>query len=94
MKYAYGYARVSTKRQEAEGYSLEAQQEQIENYCKANGYELKDMYSESMSGSNSNRPQLNEVLDLCELSDATLIVAKIDRLTTLPNRPTARELSF
>ena len=65
MKYAYGYARVSTKRQEAEGYSLEAQQEQIENYCKANGYELKDMYSESMSGSNSNRPQLNEVLDLC-----------------------------
>ena len=81
MKYAYGYARVSTKRQEAEGYSLEAQQEQIENYCKANGYELKDMYSESMSGSNSNRPQLNEVLDLCELSDATLIVAKIDRLT-------------
>lgn len=81
MRKAYGYARVSTKRQEAHGYSLEAQQDQIERFCEAKGYELKGMYSESMSGSNSNRPKLNEVLDLCQLTDATLIVAKIDRLT-------------
>lgn len=81
MRKAYGYARVSTKRQEAHGYSLEAQQDQIEKFCEAKGYELKGMYSESMSGSNSNRPKLNEVLDLCQLTDATLIVAKIDRLT-------------
>ena len=40
MKKAYGYSRVSTKKQEQHGYSLEAQKEQIENYCKRNGHEL------------------------------------------------------
>ena len=80
-KKAYGYARVSTKKQELYGYSLEAQKEQIENYCKREGLELIEVFSEAESGAKSNRPKLEEALRLCQISNATLIVAKIDRLT-------------
>ena len=81
MKKAYGYSRVSTKKQEQHGYSLEAQKEQIENYCKANGYELIGFEAEAESGTKADRPLLEEALNICQLADATLIVAKIDRLT-------------
>ena len=78
---AYGYARVSTKRQELKGYSLEAQEEQIKGYCEQNNIELLGFYSEAESGKSSSRPQLTEVLNLSNLSTSILIVAKIDRLT-------------
>ena len=81
MKKAYGYSRVSTKKQEQHGYSLEAQKEQIENYCKRNGYELIGFEAEAESGTKADRPLLEEALNICQLADATLIVAKIDRLT-------------
>ena len=78
---AYAYCRVSTKRQEAEGYSLEAQRDQIEAYCQQHNLDLKGLYSEAMSGTKDDRPKLQEALELCKLSDAVLVVAKIDRLT-------------
>ena len=78
---AYGYARISSKKQEAHGYSLEAQRDQIENYCQQNDIELLGFYSETESGSLSNRPKLIEVLNLSALSNSILIIAKIDRLT-------------
>ena len=78
---AYGYARVSTKRQEIKGYSLEAQEEQIKGYCEQNNIELLGFYSEAESGKSSSRPKLIEVLNLSNLSKSILIVAKIDRLT-------------
>ena len=80
-KKAYGYSRVSTKKQEQHGYSLEAQKEQIENYCNMYGYELIGFQAEAESGTKADRPLLEEALNICELSNATLIVAKIDRLT-------------
>ena len=81
MKKAYGYSRVSTKRQASEGFSLEAQKEQIEAFCKRYGYELIGFQAEAESGTKADRPLLEEALNICELSNATLIVAKIDRLT-------------
>ena len=77
---AYSYIRVSTKRQEIEG-SLEAQEEQIEKYCEQNDIELLGVYSELDSDKSSARPELIEVLNLCNLSNSILIVAKIDRLS-------------
>jgi DNA invertase Pin-like site-specific DNA recombinase len=76
---AYSYARVSTQRGETEG-SLEVQEEQIERYCEQNNIELLGVYSESDSDKSSTRPELIEVLNLCNLSNSILIVAKIDRL--------------
>jgi len=78
----YGYCRVSTVKQSTEGHSLENQKEQIERFCNhEKGYDLKGIYSESLSGKNEDRPQLQEALRLCRLSNGLLIVAKIDRLT-------------
>ncbi|WP_186824240.1 recombinase family protein, partial [Staphylococcus carnosus] len=53
-----GYIRVSTERQ-VEGYSVEGQIIQIEQYCQFNGYELVDIYADrGISGKSMNRPEL------------------------------------
>ena len=44
MKQAIGYIRVSTEKQANEGVSLEAQEAKIVTWCKANGYELVQVY--------------------------------------------------
>ncbi len=44
MKQAIGYIRVSTEKQANEGVSLEAQEAKIVTWCKANGYELVQIY--------------------------------------------------
>lgn len=81
LNLGYGYIRVSTTRQEAEGYSLEAQTDSIKAFCKARGIELKGVFTDALSGKRADRPELNEALRMCKLQGATLVVAKIDRLT-------------
>ena len=68
-----GYARVSTKIQEREGNSLEAQEQQL----KAAG--AKVVFSESFTGATLDRPQLNELKNALEAGD-TLMITKLDRL--------------
>ncbi|MDS3909663.1 recombinase family protein [Staphylococcus hominis] len=58
-----GYIRVSTERQ-VEGYSIEGQITQIEQYCHFNGYELVDIYADrGISGKSINRPELQRMLN-------------------------------
>ena len=40
------YIRVSTVRQAEEGFSLDAQTEHLNNYCKANGYIVYKIYAD------------------------------------------------
>lgn len=68
----YGYARVSTKGQAKDGNSLESQIELL----KSNGAEK--IYSDSCTGSKTNRPEFNKLLDNLNAGD-TLIVTKLDR---------------
>ena len=68
-----GYARVSTKLQEREGNSLEAQEQQL----KAAG--AKIVFTESFTGATLDRPQLNELRKALEAGD-TLMITKLDRL--------------
>lgn len=68
-----GYARVSTKYQEKEGNSLDAQEAQL----KAAG--AKIVFSDSCSGATLDRPQFNELRRALEAGD-TLMVTKLDRL--------------
>ncbi|MCC2094271.1 cassette chromosome recombinase CcrB [Staphylococcus haemolyticus] len=57
------YIRVSTERQ-VEGYSIEGQITQIEQYCQFNGYELADIYADrGISGKSMNRPELQRMLN-------------------------------
>lgn len=78
---AIGLMRVSTAMQEAEGYSLEAQQKDIERYCANNGYELLDTYSEQASGRKKDREVVNKVIKRCRSTKSTLLIARLDRFT-------------
>lgn len=73
------YLRVSTQRQGTSGLGLQAQQEIIHNYL--NGDSPIAEFVEVESGRKSNRPKLHEALELCKKKKATLIVAKMDRLS-------------
>lgn len=73
------YLRVSTQRQGSSGLGLQAQQEIIRKHL--NGNSPIAEFVEVESGRKSNRPKLHEALELCKKEKATLIVAKMDRLS-------------
>lgn len=69
----YGYARVSTTKQAKDGNSLEAQ----EKLLKENG--AVKIYRDAFTGTKTDRPQLNELIDILTEGDV-VIVSKLDRL--------------
>jgi len=73
------YLRQSTVKQEISGLGVEAQREIIHNYLKDK--KTLTEYIETESGRKSNRPKLTEALNECRKNGATLIVAKLDRLS-------------
>lgn len=72
------YYRVSTKRQ---NLGIDAQRTMIENYIKSNGGVVLGEYQEKESGKDDNRPQLSAALAECKRTGATLLIAKLDRLS-------------
>lgn len=76
------YYRVSTAQQGRSGLGLEAQKTLVANYVSSrpNGHLVKE-YTEIESGKINDRPQLEEALHHCEMTGATLIVSKLDRLS-------------
>ena len=75
------YLRVSTQKQGQSGLGLEAQRKAVENYLNCGDWNLIEEVVEVESGKKNKRPKLNEAIELCKASGATLVVAKIDRLT-------------
>ena len=68
----YGYGRVSTKGQERDGNSLEAQEKALREA----GAEV--IYTEAFTGTKKERPKFSELLEILQPGD-TLIVTKLDR---------------
>lgn len=73
-----GYLRVSTARQGNSGLGLEAQRATISTHI--NGNPLKE-FLEVESGKRDQRPELSRALAHCRRTGATLIIAKLDRLS-------------
>ena len=71
------YYRVSTKKQSAE---MRAQKTAVMNYLKKS-FPPEKSFTEIESGARTERPQLIQALNYCLDNDATLIVAKLDRLS-------------
>jgi DNA invertase Pin-like site-specific DNA recombinase len=78
MKYV-AYYRVSTKKQGESGLGLKAQRKAVLNFIAP---ELIDAeFEEVETGTNKKyRPVLKQAIELCKENDATLIIAKLDRL--------------
>jgi len=78
-----GYVRVSTAKQGASGLGLQAQEQAIREYVtrQPNGSLVLPLYVEVESGKRIDRVELKRALDKCRLMGATLVVAKLDRLS-------------
>ncbi len=75
------YIRVSTKKQGSSGLGLEAQQATIRAYVEAHDVILAAEYREIESGRKNDRPELARAMKQCRLIGATLLIAKLDRLS-------------
>jgi DNA invertase Pin-like site-specific DNA recombinase len=80
------YLRVSTKRQGESGLGLEAQRHAVETFLNGGKWQLVEEHVEVESGKDDkNRPALHEALEACKLYRATLVIAKLDRLSRDPH---------
>ena len=75
------YLRVSTDKQGRSGLGLEAQRAAVENYLNGGRWALVAEYVETESGKRSDRPKLAKALAHAKAIGATLVFAKLDRLT-------------
>ena len=76
------YFRVSTDKQGRSGLGIEAQRAAVMGWLNGGQWELLGEFVEQESGKrHDNRPQLKAALDLCRKRKATLVIAKLDRLT-------------
>ncbi|WP_439523036.1 recombinase family protein [Marivita sp.] len=75
------YERVSTARQGRSGLGLEAQRKAIEDYADAKSATILARFTEIESGRKNDRPELEKALQLARLTGATLVIAKLDRLS-------------
>lgn len=76
-----GYERVSTARQGASGLGLAAQRAAIEGFARSRGAAVSAIFTEVESGRRSDRPELARALHQAKVTGATLLIARLDRLS-------------
>ena len=78
------YFRVSTRSQADSGLGLQAQERDIDLYLTTYAetpFEILGEFTDIQSGKVDDRPELQKAIDLAEKTGATLLVAKLDRLS-------------
>ena len=75
------YLRVSTARQGISGLGLEAQRAAVQAHLNGGDWKIVAELVEVESGKRNDRPQLLKAMRLCRLHGATLLIAKLDRLS-------------
>lgn len=75
------YYRVSTARQGRSGLGLEAQAQAVEQYAQSVHGKVLAAFTEVESGKRDDRPELAKAMHLAGVTGATLVIAKLDRLS-------------
>ena len=75
------YLRVSTARQGSSGLGLEAQKLAVQQYAASTNSDIIATFTEVETGKLNARPELTEALHLAKVTGATLVIAKLDRLS-------------
>ena len=77
------YVRVSTEEQAETGYSIAAQRDRLEAFCKGKGWDVVPTYAdEGYSGKDLNRPAMTQLIqDARKKKFNVVVVYKIDRLS-------------
>lgn len=74
------YYRVSTQRQGRSGLGIEAQEAAVVAFLSARDTHVIGEYREIESGRKSDRQQLAAAMQMCRITNSTLLIAKLDRL--------------
>lgn len=74
------YYRVSTQKQGNSGLGLGAQRSDVSRFVERGGTLFAE-YQDIESGKNNNRPHLIKAIEECKKEGATLLIAKLDRLS-------------
>lgn len=80
MKKYVAYYRVSTIEQGKSGLGLEAQKESVRRFANCDNCIIAE-FIEIASGKNDNRTELQKAIEYAKSNDATLLIAKLDRLS-------------
>jgi DNA invertase Pin-like site-specific DNA recombinase len=75
------YYRASTAQQGRSGLGLEGQQGAVRAFLNGGCWQLLAEFTEVESGAHNARPELAKALTACGLKGATLVIAKLDRLS-------------
>ncbi len=75
------YYRVSTDKQGERGLGMEAQTACVEQFVQAHDGRILASFKEVESGKVDKRPELTKALAKCRMLGATLLIAKLDRLS-------------
>jgi DNA invertase Pin-like site-specific DNA recombinase len=75
------YLRVSTQRQGQSGLGIEAQRAAVTQFLNGGNWTLVMEVVEIESGKRNDRPKLAEAFAMCRAYGATLVIARLDRLS-------------
>lgn len=78
------YCRVSSKKQEREGDGLASQETRLRDYCQRSGHTVVRVFRDQLTGSESRRPGLREMLALVEADKKAryrIVFDHLDRFT-------------
>ena len=76
------YARVSSREQEREGFSIPAQLKLLKEYALKNGFQIVQEYSDAETAKKAGRTNYNAMLEYLKANPEvkTVLVEKTDRL--------------
>ena len=75
------YIRVSTKKQEVSGLGVDAQRESVRAFARSHDGRVIAEFQETESGTHDDRPELRKAINRAKRTRASLLVAKLDRVS-------------